>query len=86
MKYSLNFLKKAALEEKERHQTLNNQLHHKLADYFRKRKSDDIPSQSLFDKSSQDQEQRYIKYLSKSLFVIIVSCLQEAQSIVIFFF
>jgi hypothetical protein len=61
---SFRLVNKAALEERERHQTMNNQLQNKLSDYFRKKKSDDVQSQSLFDKSSQDQEQRYSKYLS----------------------
>ena len=40
-------------------------MHHKLADYFRKKKSDEAQNQPLFDKSSQEQEQRYLKYLSQ---------------------
>jgi hypothetical protein len=50
--------------ERERLQNANNQLHHKLADYFRKKRTDD-QHQPLFDKSSQEQEQRYHKYLCK---------------------
>lgn len=61
----LNF--KAAIEERDRLQTVNNQFHHKLADFFRKKKSDDSQNQSLFEKSTQEHEQRYIKYISKNL-------------------
>ena len=40
-------------------------MHHKLADYLRRRKIDDAQAnQQTFDKSSIDQEQRYNKYLS----------------------
>ena len=53
--------------ERERLQNANNQLHHKLADYFRKKRTDD-QHQPLFDKSSQEQEQRYHKYLCKEFF------------------
>lgn len=60
-------LKKTVIEERERLQNANNQLHHKLADYFRKRKSEEAQNQPLFDKSSQEQEQRYVKYLCKLL-------------------
>jgi hypothetical protein len=52
------------IAERDRLQNTNNQMHHKLADYFRKRKTDDQHHQPLFDKSSQEQEQRYLKYLS----------------------
>lgn len=55
---------KAIVEERDKLQNTNNQLHHKLADYYRKRKSEETQNQPLFDKSSQEQEQRYIKYLS----------------------
>lgn len=55
---------KALVEERDQKQNTNNQLHHKLADYYRKRKSEEAQNQPLFDKSSQEQEQRYIKYLS----------------------
>ena len=56
------------IEEKERLQNANNQLHHKLADYFRKKKSEEAQNQPLFDtKSSQEQEQRYLKYLCNCL-------------------
>lgn len=55
---------KAVIEERDKLQSTNNQLHHKLADYYRKRKSEEAQNQPLFDKSSQEQEQRYIKYLS----------------------
>ena len=55
----------AAVEERDRLQNINNQLHHKLADFFRKKKSDDAQNLNIFEKSSQEQEQRYIKYLSK---------------------
>ena len=55
------------VEERDRLQNHNNQLHHKLADYYRKRKSEEAQNQPLFDKSSQEQEQRYLKYLCKIL-------------------
>lgn len=55
---------KAIVEERDKLQNTNNQLHHKLADYYRKRKSEEAQNQPLFDKSSQEQEQRYLKYLS----------------------
>ncbi len=55
---------KAAVEERDKLQGTNNQLHHKLADYYRKRKSEEAHNQPLFDKASQEQEQRYLKYLS----------------------
>ena len=55
---------KAVVEERDKLQNGNNQLHHKLADYYRKRKSEEAQNQPLFDKSSQEQEQRYVKYLS----------------------
>ncbi|CAF0802055.1 unnamed protein product [Brachionus calyciflorus] len=54
----------SAIEERDRLQNANNQFHHKLADFFRKKKSDDAQNQPLFEKSSQEQEQRYIKYLA----------------------
>ena len=43
-------------------QNINNQLHNKLADYFRKKKTDE-QHQAHFDKS-QDHEQRYLKYVA----------------------
>jgi len=52
------------IKERDDLQNVNNQLHHKLADYFRKKKSEEAQNQPLFDKSSQEQEQRYLKYLS----------------------
>ncbi len=55
---------KAAVEERDKLQNINNQLHHKLADYYRKRKSEEAHNQPLFDKASQEQEQRYLKYLA----------------------
>lgn len=54
----------AAIEERERLQNVNTQLHHKLADYFRRKKSEDTQNQLMFEKSSQEQEQRYSKYLA----------------------
>jgi hypothetical protein len=51
------------MEEKERLQNINNQLHHKIADYLRRKRSEDTQNQSLFEKSSQEQEQRYSRYL-----------------------
>ncbi len=51
------------IKERDELQNTNNQLHHKLADYFRKKKSEEAQNQPLFDKTSQEQEQRYLKYL-----------------------
>jgi hypothetical protein len=53
----------AAIEEKDRLQTQNNQFHSKIADFIRKRKSEENQNQPLFDKSTQEQEQRYMKHL-----------------------
>ena len=68
LKICLYFCFKACKEETDRNQNLNNQLHHKLADYYRRRKNDDTQAnqQQMFDKSTIDQEQRYNKYLGIS--------------------
>lgn len=59
----------AAVEERDKLQNVNNQMQNKLADFFRKKKSDDNQNPPLFDKSSQEQDQRYIKYLCKNYFL-----------------
>ncbi|KAK3705171.1 hypothetical protein QZH41_013975, partial [Actinostola sp. cb2023] len=51
-----------ALEERSSLQSLNAQLQHKLAEYFKKKKSDE--RQQEIEKSVTDQEQRYLKYMS----------------------
>ncbi|XP_046855010.1 coiled-coil domain-containing protein 96-like isoform X2 [Xenia sp. Carnegie-2017] len=51
-----------AVEERAALQTLNVQLQHKLAEYFKKKKTDD--RQQEVEKNVNDQEQRYIKYLA----------------------
>ncbi|XP_072044509.1 cilia- and flagella-associated protein 184-like [Amphiura filiformis] len=52
----------AALTERETLQNQNVQLQHKLAEYFRKKKTDD--QRQEMDKNVTDQEQRYLKYMS----------------------
>ncbi|XP_028395496.1 coiled-coil domain-containing protein 96-like [Dendronephthya gigantea] len=51
-----------AVEERSALQTLNSQFQHKLAEYFKKKKTDD--RQQEIEKNVSDQEQRYIKYLA----------------------
>ncbi|XP_048575975.1 coiled-coil domain-containing protein 96 [Nematostella vectensis] len=51
-----------ALEERSSLMSLNAQLQHKLAEYFRKKKSDE--RQQEVEKNVTDQEQRYLKYMS----------------------
>ncbi|KAM7426029.1 Coiled-coil domain-containing protein 96 [Porites harrisoni] len=51
-----------ALEERSSLQALNAQLQHKLAEYFKKKKSDE--RQQEIEKNVTDQEQRYLKYMS----------------------
>lgn len=51
----------AAIAEREQLQNHNTQLQHKLAEYFRKKKSDD--QRQEMDKNVTDQEQRYLKYM-----------------------
>ncbi|XP_050391625.2 coiled-coil domain-containing protein 96 isoform X2 [Patella vulgata] len=52
----------AALAEREQLKQQNYQLQHKLAEYFRKKKSDD---RADYDKNVTDQEQRYLKYMDQ---------------------
>ncbi|XP_071962592.1 cilia- and flagella-associated protein 184-like [Antedon mediterranea] len=52
----------AAIVEREQLQTTNTQFQHKLAEYFRKKKTDD--QRQEMDKNVTDQEQRYLKYMS----------------------
>jgi len=51
-----------ALAERQQYQEQNYQLQHKLAEYFRKKKSDDVRQEA--DKNVTDQEQRYLKYMA----------------------
>ena len=60
-RYSLLILFQQALAEREQIQQQNHQLQHKLAEYFRKKKSDD--NRQDVDKNVTDQEQRYLKYM-----------------------
>ncbi|XP_065065961.1 coiled-coil domain-containing protein 96-like [Rhopilema esculentum] len=60
---------KEVFEERSQLQNLNNQLQHKLAEYFRKKKTDERVQE--MEKNVTDQEQRYLKYISN---------LQELQS------
>ncbi|XP_066292711.1 cilia- and flagella-associated protein 184-like isoform X2 [Branchiostoma lanceolatum] len=52
----------ASLAVRERLHQQNAQLQHKLAEYFRKKKTDE--SRQDTDKNVTDQEQRYLKYMS----------------------
>lgn len=52
----------AAQAERESLHSQNVQLQHKLAEYFRKKKTDD--QRQEMDKNVTDQEQRYLKYMS----------------------
>ena len=56
-----------ALSEREQLQQQNYQLQHKLAEYFRKKKSDD--ARQDVDKNVTDQEQRYLKYMGTDIFI-----------------
>ena len=47
----------------------NLQMQHKLSDYFRKKKSEDMRQE--VDKNVADQEQRYLKYMGMLSFFII---------------
>jgi hypothetical protein len=51
-------------------QNTNNQLHNKLADYLRRKKSEEPPNQQVVDKTNQDSEQRYLKYLCMFIFFL----------------
>jgi len=61
---------KEALEERSRIQSLNQQYQHKLAEYFKKKKTDERGQE--IEKNVTDQEQRYLKYMSN---------LEELQSV-----
>ncbi len=50
--------------EMQKLQEQNYQLQHKLADYFRRKKSEE--AQRDVDKNVTDQEQRYLKYMGTS--------------------
>nr|XP_002126679.1 coiled-coil domain-containing protein 96 isoform X2 [Ciona intestinalis] len=52
----------AALNEREMLNQQNHQLQHKLAEYFRKKKTEETRQE--VDKNVTDQEQRYMKYMS----------------------
>jgi len=49
-------------------QNTNNQLHNKLADYLRRKKSEEPQNQQVVEKPNQDSEQRYLKYLCNFFF------------------
>ncbi|ELU05549.1 hypothetical protein CAPTEDRAFT_228184, partial [Capitella teleta] len=51
-----------ALQERQQLQEQNYQLQHRLAEYFRKKKSDE--NRQEVDKNVTDQEQRYLKYMA----------------------
>merc|ERR1711894_796291 len=51
-----------ALAERQQYQEQNYQLQHKLAEYFRKKKSDE--TRQDMDKNVTEQEQRYLKYMA----------------------
>jgi len=53
---------KEVREERVQLQNFNNQLQHKLAEYFKKKKTDERAQE--IEKSVTDQEQRYLKYIS----------------------
>ncbi|XP_013385373.1 coiled-coil domain-containing protein 96 [Lingula anatina] len=53
----------AAIAEREQLQQQNYQFQHKLAEVFRKKKTDDSGKQET-DKNVTDQEQRYLKYMA----------------------
>lgn len=53
---------KESLEERSQLQNTNNQLQHKLAEYFKKKKTDERVQE--IEKNVTDQEQRYLKYIS----------------------
>ncbi|XP_057311878.1 coiled-coil domain-containing protein 96-like [Hydractinia symbiolongicarpus] len=69
---------KEALEERTRIQTLNQQYQHKLAEYFKKKKTDDRGQE--IEKNVTDQEQRYLKYIS-NLEELQAAEAQQASSI-----
>ena len=71
-----------ALAERQQLQEHNYQLQHRLAEYFRKKKSDD--TRQDMDKNVTDQEQRYLKYmgeLNKKLSHATLFLWQVGQSI-----
>jgi len=53
---------KEALEDRSKLQNQNQQMQHKLAEYFKKKKTDDRGQE--IEKNVNDQEQRYMKYMS----------------------
>jgi len=53
---------KESLEERGKIQHQNQQLQHKLSEYFKKKKTDDRGQE--IEKNVNDQEQRYMKYMS----------------------
>ena len=55
------FFLQQALSEREQLQQQNYGLQHKLAEYFRKKKSDD--ARQDIDKNVTDHDQRYLKYM-----------------------
>ena len=63
--YSFAICRQRALAERDQLQQQNHQLQHKLAEYFRKKKSDETRQDP--DKNIADQEQRYLKYMGEVL-------------------
>lgn len=57
-----------AIVEREQLQQKNYQLQHKLAEFFRKKKADE--SRQEYDKNVTDQEQRYLKYMGRTVLTI----------------
>ena len=62
-----------ALHDRHDLQEKNYQLQHKLADYFRKKKSDEVRQDA--NKNVSDQEQRYLKYMGERNYNIIITCI-----------
>eukprot|EP00794_Sanderia_malayensis_P008786 gene8786-9724_t len=56
---------KEALEERSQLDSTNNQLQHKLAEYFKKKKTDERVQE--IEKNVTDQEQRYLNFVSANL-------------------
>ena len=52
-----------ALEERAKIQTSNQQLQNKLSEYFKKKKTEERGGE--MEKNANDQEQRYMKYMSE---------------------
>lgn len=64
MKNSKTIFKQALLEERRELQQSNYLLQHKLAEHFRKKKADE--ARQDYDKTANDQDSKYVKYMGKS--------------------